>query len=184
MVSRFFASAFMVLAWALGAAAQDQMDGTLVSAVDRSWVPVSESLMSGPGGQILMERADGVDVVRLTNDPKATGTLSQGGVPGMRTFLSTPPGASAEGLALRLRGTAGQWAVRLRIDPGILPRQFYEAEFETSGVWQAVAIRFADFEAASDRVPRLLSQGNIRSVELVAAQGGVVDLQLADIGIF
>jgi hypothetical protein len=102
----------------------------------------------------------------------------------MRTFLSTPPGLAAKGIAFRLRGSLGSWQVRLRTDANLLPRQFYQATFETQGDWQAVTIPFAAFEAASDRVPRRLNAASIRAVELVADSGGIVELQLADIGIF
>ena len=54
-----------------------------------------------------------------------------------------------DGLRLKVKGNGKEYAVHLRTSSTILPRQYYQAKFETDGSWQEVLIPFKYFKPNS-----------------------------------
>jgi peptide methionine sulfoxide reductase msrA/msrB len=83
--------------------------------------------------------------------------------PRRRNFNASP----YDGVALTVKGNGQTYAVHLRTKDTRYGRQFYHAQFATTGQWQEVKLPFARFTPDSLSLP--LDESGVRSVAVVAA---------------
>jgi hypothetical protein len=72
-------------------------------------------------------------------------TENRGGFIQARVRLPAPLPEAAQGVVLRVKGNGGRYFVHLRTRGTVLPWQYYQAGFETTGAWQDLRLPFTDF---------------------------------------
>jgi len=111
------------------------------------WTYLSDQVMGGVSeGRAIVEGGH----LRLTGD---VSTLNRGGFIQVRTEVPTSFPKDAQGLVIRVRGNGEGYFVHLRTRGTVLPWQYYQAPFETSGSWQDLRVPFTAF-APSGRMLR------------------------------
>lgn len=95
-------------------------------------------------------------------------TANNGGFIQMRTRLEAPPAASVRGIRLIVRGNGETYFVHLRNRGIVLPWQYYQAAFPTSGDWQEVRIPLTAFKPSGRLLRATPRVTDIRSVAVVA----------------
>ena len=106
----------------------------------------TDQVMGGVStGEARVTGADGARHLRLTG---TVSTENRGGFIQARVDLDAPFPAKARGVVIRVRGNGQRYFVHLRTRGTVLPWQYYQAGFETTGEWRTVRLPFEEFMAS------------------------------------
>lgn len=104
---------------------------------------ISDQVMGGVStGEV---RITGSDDARHLHLSGSVSTANRGGFIQARATLPAPLPAGARGVVVRVRGNGARYFVHLRTRGTLLPWQYYQAPFGTTGDWQKVRLPFAAF---------------------------------------
>lgn len=95
-------------------------------------------------------------------------TENRGGFIQARVDLDTPFPAEARGVVIRVRGNGQRYFVHLRTRGTVLPWQYYQAGFETTGEWRELRLPFTDFAASGGLLRDTPRPGSVTSLAAVA----------------
>lgn len=95
-------------------------------------------------------------------------TRNRGGFIQTRTDLARRFPADATGLVIRVRGNGERYFVHLRTDGTVLPWQYYQAAFETTGAWRQVFLPFTAFRASGKMLRTTPRPETVKSLGFVA----------------
>lgn len=102
---------------------------------------------------------------------RLTGTVStenNGGFIQARLKLPERMPKDATALVLRVRGNGAGYFVHLRTGATILPWQYYQAAFPTSGSWSEIRLPFTAFAPSTKLLRQTPDPASVRSVAIVA----------------
>ncbi|MDZ7710414.1 MAG: CIA30 family protein [Roseovarius sp.] len=106
----------------------------------------TDQVMGGVStGAVRIAGAKGARHLRLTG---TVSTANRGGFIQARVRLPAPLPEGARGVVVRVKGNGGRYFVHLRTRGTVLPWQYYQAGFETTGAWREVRLPFTDFAAS------------------------------------
>ena len=107
----------------------------------------TDQVMGGVStGAARVAGSEGARHLRLTG---TVSTANRGGFIQARVRLPAPFPARGAGRGdPRARATGGRYFVHLRTRGTVLPWQYYQAGFETTGEWQELRLPFTDFAAS------------------------------------
>ncbi len=150
---------------------------------NESWTYVSDQVMGGVSeGEARIDRVDGEPVLHLAGE---VSTANRGGFIQARVTLDTPPPATSDGVALRVRGNGEGYFVHLRTSGTVLPWQYYQAAFQTTSEWAEVRIPFASFKASGNLLRGAIRPESIRSLGIVAyGRDHSADVQVMWVGFY
>jgi hypothetical protein len=150
--------------------AERAMAAMLIDSFDagaqQRWRFFADTVMGGKSeGKVTFEREGDVSFARLTG---TVSTENNGGFIQFRTELRSPPPADAKGIALVVRGNGSGYFVHVRTKGMLLPWQYYQAPFSTTGAWREVRIPFTAFKRSDESLRVTPATDSIRSVGIVA----------------
>ncbi|MGX0876228.1 hypothetical protein ACSSV4_000903 [Roseovarius sp. MBR-154] len=134
---------------------------------------ISDQVMGGVSeGAARIEEEAGARYLRLTG---TVSTANRGGFLQARVTLDTALPEAAQGIVVRVRGAGGRYFgaggryfVHLRTRGTVLPWQYYQAGFETSGDWQEVRIPFSAFAPSGALLRATPDPASVTSLAAVA----------------
>lgn len=109
------------------------------------------------------------NVAVTTDGLRLTGTVStdnNGGFIQARMMVDGLP-EDAKAIRLQVRGNGERYYVHLRTRGTLLPWQFYQAGFDTTGGWQEVTLPISAFEAKGGKWAKLKAR-SVKSLAVVA----------------
>lgn len=105
------------------------------------------------------------DHLRLTGD---VSTENRGGFIQTRVQIETRFPEAAQGIVIRVRGNGERYFVHLRTGGTVLPWQYYQAGFDTTGDWQELRLPFAAFEPSGALLRKTPRPETVTSLGFVA----------------
>jgi hypothetical protein len=103
----------------------------------------------------------------------------------MRMDLDAPPPEGAAGVRLAVRGNGERYFVHLRTRGTILPWQYYQAGFGTTGTWTEVRLPFADFRASGALLAAEPRPASLTSLGVVAyGRDHHADIEVREVGFY
>jgi hypothetical protein len=177
------AGAAAALLAATGAWAGDEMTETFENGPERRWRFFTDGVMGGvSSGAVAFERQDGRTHARMTG---RVSTANRGGFIQMRMDLAAPPLAGTAGVRLVVRGNGERYFVHLRTSGTVLPWQFHQAGFETTGDWTEVRLPFEGFRPSGGFVARVPRPESVTSLAVAAyGRDHAADVAVREIGFY
>lgn len=130
------------------------------------WEFLTDQVMGGVStGKMSFETLDGKPVARLTG---TVSTENRGGFIQFRTTLKEPLVESLLGVWITVKGNGERYYVHLRTSGTLMPWQYYQAGFETTGEWQTIRLPWADFKPSGRLLRETPKPTSIRSLGIVA----------------
>lgn len=135
-----------------------------------AWTFVTDQVMGGVSvGRMNKVRYQDRAVLHITGNVSLE---NNGGFIQARTNLhprgKTFNARNFEGIFLQTKGNGKQYAVHLKTPDTKLPRQYYQASFQTGRSWQEIKIPFDNFKGYSLTKP--LDIKNLKSIAIVATK--------------
>ena len=130
------------------------------------WEFITDQVMGGVStGQVKFELVDGRSAAHLTGK---VSTENRGGFIQFRRKLDTPLSDALEGVWVTVKGNGEPYFVHLRTSGTILPWQYYQAEFQTTGEWQTIRLPFSAFKPSGTFLRETPKPSAVKSVGIVA----------------
>ncbi|MDP5348345.1 MAG: CIA30 family protein [Paracoccaceae bacterium] len=183
MITRPILAGLTCLALLLPLTARAEMTVQNRLIPNESWTYVSDQVMGGVSeGAARLVTVDGQPVLHLTGQ---VSTANRGGFIQARVTLDSPPPATSQGIALRVRGNGEGYFVHLRTSGTVLPWQYYQAPFPTTPDWVELLIPFTSFKASGNLLRSAVPPEGIRSLGIVAyGRDHSADLQVMWTGFY
>lgn len=135
------------------------------SGPEQRWRFVADTVMGGRStGQVEFKSGGGEAYAKLTGDVT---TANNGGFIQIRRELTSVPD-DAQGVRLMVRGNGERYFVHLRTSGTILPWQYYQAGFSTTGAWREVRLPLASFERSGRFLGNTPKASSLKSIGIVA----------------
>ncbi|WP_238987428.1 CIA30 family protein [Roseovarius dicentrarchi] len=152
-------------------------------APETRWEFISDRVMGGRStGQVALRQEQGQTVLHLSG---SVSTAKNGGFIQARLKLPTRLPEGAKGLEIKVKGNGQTYYIHARTGGTVLPWNFYQAPFDTSGDWQVLRIPFARFEAQGMLLRDTLAADSIKSLAIVAyGRDHTADISVADIAFY
>jgi len=130
------------------------------------WEFLTDQVMGGVStGRMSFETIDGRPVAHLSG---TVSTANRGGFIQFRTALKEPLADNVSGVEITVKGNGEPYFVHLRTSGTILPWQYYQAEFQTTGEWQTIRLPFSAFKPSGTFLRETPKPSAVRSVGIVA----------------
>lgn len=130
------------------------------------WEFITDQVMGGVStGQVRFEPIEGRTAAHLTGK---VSTENRGGFIQFRSKLDTPLSDALSGVWLTVKGNSEPYFVHLRTSGTILPWQYYQAEFQTTGQWQTIRLPWAAFKPSGTFLRETPKASAVKSVGIVA----------------
>ena len=157
----------------------DNLLHTYAPPPPEDWIYLSDQVMGGVSqGQAHVEG----EHLRLTGD---VSTANRGGFIQVRSDVSTPFPETASGVVIRVRGNGERYFVHLRTRGTVLPWQYYQAPFETTGTWQDLRVPFTAFTPSGRMLRSVPRPETVTSLGFVAyGRDHRADLSAMWVGIY
>jgi hypothetical protein len=175
-----FAAALLA---ALPARSEERMTETFEDGPEARWRFFTDGVMGGVStGRLAFEREDGRAHARMTG---SVSTANRGGFIQMRMEVAEPPPAGTAGVRLVVRGNDARYFVHLRTSGTVLPWQFHQAGFETTGDWTEVRLPFEGFRPSGGFVARVPRPESVTSLAVAAyGRDHAADVAVREIGFY
>ncbi len=161
------------------------------SAPQDRWEFIADTVMGGVStGNVQFLSDDGQTVLKLSG---TVSTANNGGFIQARLPLdqtnTNPLPETAQGIWLRARGNGQKYFVHVRTSGTLLPWQYYQAAFETTGQWQEIKLAWDDFKPSGGLSGSLLRDvplaDKVKSIAIVAfGRDHEADVEVAEIGYY
>jgi hypothetical protein len=147
------------------------------------WRFFTDTVMGGvSSGRVVFGEEDGQPQARMTG---RVSTANRGGFIQMRMELDTPPPDGATGVRLVVRGNGERYFVHLRTSGTILPWQYYQAGFDTTGTWTEVRLPFTAFHPSGALLRAEPRPASVTSLAVVAfGRDHDADITLREAGFY
>jgi hypothetical protein len=130
------------------------------------WRFFADTVMGGvSSGKVEFLQEGGAGLARMTG---TVSTANNGGFIQFRTELAGPPPSGTKGVRLVVRGNGERYFVHLRTSFTVLPWQYYQAPFPTTGAWREVRLPLDAFKPSGRMLPGTIAPARIKSVGVVA----------------
>lgn len=130
------------------------------------WEFLTDQVMGGVSqGKLSFETLDGQPVAHLKG---TVSTANRGGFIQFRTALKEPLAESLLGVWVTVKGNGERYYVHLRTSGTLLPWQYYQAGFQTTGEWQTIRLPWAEFKRSGQLLRETPKPTSVRSLGIVA----------------
>jgi RNase P/RNase MRP subunit POP5 len=152
------------------------------SGPEQRWRFVADTVMGGRStGQVEFKTSGGEAYARLTGDVT---TANNGGFIQVRRELKSVPD-DAQGVRLVVRGNGERYFVHLRTSGTILPWQYYQAGFSTSGAWREVRLPLESFKRSGRFLGKTPKASSLKSIGIVAfGRDHKADVEIREVGFY
>jgi len=158
--------AAMFMAAALPPAMADSLIDDFSNNPSQRWRFFADTVMGGvSSGKVEFRQEDGVAFARMTG---IVSTANNGGFIQFRSELGSPPPPGTKGVRLVVRGNGERYFVHLRTSFTVLPWQYYQAPFPTTGAWREVRLPLDAFKPSGRMLPGTIAPARIKSAGIVA----------------
>jgi hypothetical protein len=150
---------------------------------DARWEFLTDQVMGGVStGKMSFVTVDGRPVAHLSG---SVSTANRGGFIQFRTALKEHLTESVSGVEITVKGNGERYFVHLRTSWTLLPWQYYQAGFETTGEWQTIKLSWAEFKPSGKMLWQTPSPDSIRSLGIVAfGKDYEADLWIQKVGFY
>jgi hypothetical protein len=149
----------------ISAFADGLMTDRFENAPETRWRFFADTVMGGVStGSLSFDKENGTPFARLTGQ---VSTDNNGGFIQMRRDDITVP-ENALGVRLMVRGNDQPYFVHLRTTGTILPWQYYQARFDTTGDWREIRLPFEAFDPSGRLLRASLKPQTVKSIGVVA----------------
>jgi hypothetical protein len=136
------------------------------SSPQQSWRFFADTVMGGKSsGQVVFKKEGEDAYARMTG--RVT-TANNGGFIQIRKDLRSPPPEGTKGVRLIVRGNGERYFVHLRTSGTLLPWQYYQASFSTTGSWREVRLPLDRFTRSGSFLRQTPQASSLKSVGIVA----------------
>jgi len=130
------------------------------------WEFLTDQVMGGVSqGRLNFVTIDGSPVAHLSG---TVSTANRGGFIQFRTNLQEPLDKSLSGVWVKVKGNGERYFVHLRTKGTLLPWQYYQAGFDTTGEWQTIQLPWSMFKASGNFLAEIPKASSVRSIGIVA----------------
>jgi hypothetical protein len=149
---------------------------------EQRWRFFADTVMGGRStGQVEFRTGGGEAYARLSGEVT---TANNGGFIQIRRDLKSVPG-DAQGIRLVVRGNGERYFVHLRTSGTILPWQYYQAGFSTTGAWREVRLPLSSFERSGRFLGNTPKASSLKSIGIVAfGRDHKADVEVLEIGFY
>jgi len=174
---------FLILMNALAFSGENPMLDDFSDRPDTRWEFLTDQVMGGVSqGRLNFETIDGRPVAHLTG---TVSTANRGGFIQFRTTIKEPLIESLSGVSVTVKGNGARYFIHLRTTGTLLPWQYYQAGFDTTGEWQTIRIPWSAFKASGKLLREIPKPSSIRSLGIVAfGQDYEADLWVQAVGFY
>lgn len=149
----------------ISALADGLMTDRFENAPETRWRFFADTVMGGVStGSLSFDKENGTAFARLTGQ---VSTDNNGGFIQMRRDDITVP-ENAVGVRLMVRGNDQPYFVHLRTTGTVLPWQYYQARFDTTGDWREIRLPFVAFDPSGRLLRASLKPQTVKSIGVVA----------------
>ena len=130
------------------------------------WEFLTDQVMGGVStGKMSFVAVDGRPVAHLSG---SVSTANRGGFIQFRTALKEHLTESVSGVEITVKGNGERYFVHLRTKGTLLPWQYYQAGFDTTGEWQTIQLPWSMFKASGNFLAEIPKASSVRSIGIVA----------------
>ena len=166
MFSKYIKAALILLFSSLPLMADDMMIDDFKQAPETRWRFFADTVMGGVSSGSLRFASDSdPSFARLAG---RVSTENNGGFIQMRVALPQGAPAGSEGVRLVVRGNDQRYFIHLRTIGSMLPWQYYQSGFDTSGAWTEIRLPFSSFKPSGGMLRRAPRAGGLKSLGIVA----------------
>jgi len=173
----------LIIMNALAFAGEKSMLDDFSDRPDTRWEFLTDQVMGGVSqGRLSFVTIDGRPVAHLTG---SVSTANRGGFIQFRTTINEPLKDGLDGVWVTVKGNGERYFVHLRTSGTLLPWQYYQAGFDTTGEWQTIRLPWSAFKASGKLLRETPQPSAIRSVGIVAfGQDYEADLWVQSVGFY
>ncbi|MDG1165713.1 MAG: CIA30 family protein [Porticoccaceae bacterium] len=163
--------------------AENLLSDTFNAQSQLGWAYFSDQVMGGISeGSVEYMEQDGENYAHMTG---RVSTENNGGFIQIRRTVPKGSVGSAAGVYLKVRGNSQGYYIHLRTSGTVLPWQYYQAGFETTGEWQVVRLPLSAFERSGSWLRKALKPSAIRSIGILAyGRDHQAEIDVAEIGFY
>ena len=181
----FFYPAFVLFLFAPLLKANEIMIDNFEATSNVNWDYLSDQVMGGVSegsARLGIDSDSGNTYVQMTGD---VSTENNGGFIQLRTRLPSGADQDVSGVYLRARGNSQKYYIHLRTRGTMLPWQYYQASFDTTGEWQIIRLPLSAFERSGTWLRSKVKASSIRSLGVVAyGRDHQAEIDVAEIGFY
>lgn len=147
------------------------------------WEFLTDQVMGGVStGKMSFEKEDGRPVAHLSG---TVSTANRGGFIQFRKKLTEPLVEGVSGVQITVKGNGERYVVHLRTSWTLLPWQYYQAGFDTTGDWQTIQLPWSAFKPSGSMLWQTPSPTSVRSLGVVAfGKDYEADLWIQKVGFY
>jgi hypothetical protein len=148
-----------------------------------NWAYFSDQVMGGVSeGTVDYIDENGSSYAHMTG---RVSTENNGGFIQIRHAVAKGSVSSAAGVYAVVRGNSQKYFIHLRTSGTVLPWQYYQAGFSTTGDWQTIRLPFTDFQRSGSWLRKSLTASSIRSIGILAyGRDHQAEIDIAEIGFY
>ncbi len=156
----------LLIGWSVSAQSEDRMFEDFENGPATRWEFIADTVMGGVSTGTVSFKTEGqTSFARMTG---SVSTENRGGFIQFRRLLETPPPDGTTGVRIVVRGNNQKYFLHLRTKGMILPWQYYQSEFNTTGDWTEIRLPLSSFKASGRLLRSTPAAQSLASVGVVA----------------
>ncbi len=156
----------LLIGWGVSAQSEDRMFEDFENDPATRWEFIADTVMGGVSTGTVSFRTEGqTSFARMIG---SVSTENRGGFIQFRRLLETPPPDGTTGVRIVVRGNNQKYFLHLRTKGMILPWQYYQSEFNTTGDWTEIRLPLSSFKASGRLLRSTPAAQSLASVGVVA----------------
>ncbi len=156
----------LLIGWSVSAQSEDRMFEDFENDPATRWEFIADTVMGGVSTGTVSFRTEGqTSFARMIG---SVSTENRGGFIQFRRLLETPPPDGTTGVRIVVRGNNQKYFLHLRTKGMILPWQYYQSEFNTTGDWTEIRLPLSSFKASGRLLRSTPVAQSLASVGVVA----------------
>lgn len=156
----------LLTGWSVSAQSEDRMFEDFQDTPATRWEFIADTVMGGVStGSVSFEKEGQTSFARMTG---SVSTENRGGFIQFRRLLDTPPPDGTTGIRIVVRGNNQKYFLHLRTKGTLLPWQYYQSEFDTTGGWTEFRLPLSSFKASGRLLRSTPAARSLTSIGVVA----------------
>ena len=182
-IKKISTSLVFAVAMTVSTTASEIMVDDFRSNPAQKWRFFADTVMGGKSsGQVVFKNEGEAAYARMTG--RVT-TANNGGFIQIRKELSSSPPEGTKGVKLMVRGNGERYFVHLRTSGTLLPWQYYQASFSTTGSWREVRLPLERFTRSGSFLRQTPTPTSLKSVGIVAfGREHKADIEVREVGFY
>ena len=178
-----FLATAIVIGFPVGVHAEGRMLEDFETAPEVRWEFLADTVMGGvSSGHVEFLTEETGSFARLTG---TVSTENRGGFIQFRRKLDAPPPDETKGIRLVVRGNDQRYFVHVRTKGTLLPWQYYQSGFDTSGNWTEILLPLTAFKASGRLLRPEPAAKSLTSIGVVAyGRDHEAEIDVREIGFY